>query len=123
MCARCILDDGHGRRVRGGLGGGGVLCGLEPVPDADGDGARGLDGVRGEEGAARGGGDARERGEAPDGDEDGGEGRHHLGVLRGEEVERVAGVQQPEGRVRLGRGHCGNTIVSLDREPAVLGAG
>jgi len=92
-----------------GLGSGGVLRGLEPVADADGDRSGGLDGVRGEERATRATGDAGnawEGGEAADGDEDGREGGHHLGVLGREEVERVAGVEEPDRRLCLGRGDC-----------------
>ena len=93
-----------------GLGGGGVLRGLEPLADADGDRSGGLDGVRGEDRATCATGDAgnaRKRGEAADGDEDGREGGHHLGVLGREEVERVAGVEEPDRRLCYGRGDCG----------------
>jgi len=95
-------------RVHRSLGGRRVLRRLEPLADADGERPGGLDGVRGEDRAAGTGGDARDRGEAADGDEHGGEGRHHLGVLGREEVERVAGIEQPDGRLGDRRGgHCG----------------
>ena len=58
-----------GLRLSRGLSGGGVLCRLEPVTDADRDGACSLNGMRGEYRAARRGGDARQCGEAADGDE------------------------------------------------------
>jgi len=48
-----------GLRLGRGLGSRGVLCGLEPVADADRNRAGGLHGVRGEYRAARGGGEAR----------------------------------------------------------------
>ena len=51
-------------------------------------------------------GNARERGEAADGDEDGREGGHHLGVLGREEIERVAGIEEPDRRLCHGRGDC-----------------
>ncbi len=103
------------RFSRPGLGGGRVLRGLEPVADADGDRSGGLDGVRGEDRAAGAGGDARERGEGADGDEHGREGGHHFGVLGREEVERVAGVQQPERRVRHLRGDCDGGVWGVRR--------
>ena len=108
-----VLDDScyrlPARHFCRSLGGGGVLRGLEPLADADGDRSGGLDGVRGEDRstcATSDAGNARERGEAADGDEDGGEGGHHLGVLGREEVERIAGVKEPDRRLCHGRGDC-----------------
>jgi len=71
--------------------------------------------VRGEDRATCATGDAgnaRERGEAADGDDDGREGGHHLGVLGREEIERVAGVEEPDRRLCYRRGDC-------EREPRV----
>lgn len=58
-----------GLHLSRGLRGGRVLCGLEPVTDADRDRACSLNGVRCEYRAARCGRDAGQRGEAADGDE------------------------------------------------------
>lgn len=48
-------------------------------------------------------GDGGESGEGADGDEDSGEGSHHLRMIRGENLEGLAGVNEPEGSVSY---HC-----------------
>lgn len=95
------------------LGGGGVLSGLEPMANADRDRPCRLDGVRGENRSAGACGDAWERREGPHGDEHGREGGHHFGMFAREEVERVAGVEEPDGCLRHSCGDCcGNGGVS-----------
>jgi hypothetical protein len=79
---------------------------LEPLADTDGDRPGGLNGMRGEDRAASASGDARERREGTDGDEHRREGGHHLGVLGREEVESVAGVEQPDRCLCNRRGDC-----------------
>jgi hypothetical protein len=74
------------------------------VADTDGDRTGGLDCVGGEDRAASASRDARKRGEGTDGDENRREGGHRLGVLGREEVERVAGIEQPDRRLCNRRG-------------------
>ena len=49
--------------------------------------------------------DSRDRGDGADGDQDGGEGGHDLWVLGGDEVQCLAGVDEPKGSL----GYGGNT--------------
>jgi len=84
--------------------GGGVLSGLEPMTNADCDRSGRLDGMRGENRSAGACGYTWESREGAHGDEHGREGRHHFGMLGREEVERVAGVEEPDGCLRLGCG-------------------
>jgi hypothetical protein len=70
--------------------GGGVLRGLEPVTNADCDRSGCLDGI----GACV---YTWERREGAHDDEHGREGGHHFGMFSREELERVAGVDEPDG--------------------------
>jgi hypothetical protein len=81
--------------------GGGVL---EPMTNADCDRSGRLDGMRGENRSAGTGGYAWEGREGAHGDEYGREGSHHFGMLGREEVEGVAGIQEPDGRLCHGCG-------------------
>lgn len=81
------------------FGGGGVLRGLEPMTNTDCDRSSRLDGMGGENRATSACSYAWERGEGAHGDEDGREGGHHFGVLGREEVEGVAGVEEPDWRL------------------------
>lgn len=101
-----VLDGRHlAARLRFScLHGGGVLSGLEPVTNANCDRSSRLDGMRGENRAAGTCGDAWERGESAHGDEYGREGGHHFGVLVCEEVEGVAGIEEPDRRLCFGCG-------------------
>lgn len=74
------------------------------MADADRDRSGRLDGMRGENRSAGACGYAWEGREGAHGDEHGREGGHHFGMLGREEVERVAGVDQPDGCLRLGCG-------------------
>jgi hypothetical protein len=86
------------------LSGGGVLRGLEPMTNADCDRSGRLDGMRGENRSAGACGYTWERREGAHGDEHGREGGHHFGMFGSEEVERIAGVEEPDGCLRLGCG-------------------
>lgn len=77
------------------------------MADADRDRSGRLDGMRGENRSAGACGYAWEGRESADGDEHGREGGHHFGMFGREEVERVAGVDQPDRCLRLGCGDCG----------------
>jgi hypothetical protein len=116
-----VLD---GRNLAARLcGGGGVLGGLEPMANADRDSSGRLDGVRGEDRSAGACGYAGEGREGAHGDEHGREGGHHFGMLGREEVERVTGVDEPDGCLRHGCGDWGvcvmmsvNNVVSWEHE-------
>ncbi len=77
------------------------------MTNADCDRSSCLDGMRGENRSARACGYAWEGRERTHGDEHGREGGHHFGMLGREEVECVAGVEEPDGCLRHGCGDCG----------------
>jgi hypothetical protein len=77
------------------------------MTNADCDRSGRLDGMRGENRSAGACGYTWERREGAHGDEHGREGGHHFGMFGSEEVERVTGIEEPDGCLRHGCGDCG----------------